>query len=97
MQITVPRSGRQLIVKLPATMRAGRPSRPDAAASQVSRDGGAGRQPASRPRGRSGPPPVAFGAELDVQRAQVLPPDIVQRRELVLAARVVQSWNSRAR
>ena len=50
MQITVPRSGRQLIVKLPATMRAGRPSRPDAAASQVSRDGGPVRQPASRLR-----------------------------------------------
>jgi hypothetical protein len=40
---------------------------------------------------RSGSLPVAFGAEFDVQRAQVLPPEIVQRRELVLAARVVQS------
>jgi hypothetical protein len=34
--------------------------------------------------------PVAFGAGLDVQCAQVLPPEIVQRRELVLAARIVQ-------
>ena len=39
--------------------------------------------------GRSGSLPVAFGAEFDVQCAQVLPPEIVQRRELVLAARVV--------
>jgi hypothetical protein len=47
-------------------------------------------QPEARPTGRSGRPPVTFGAELDVQRAQVLPPEIVQRRELVLAAWVVQ-------
>src|SRR3984957_18190079 len=40
--------------------------------------------------GRSGSLPVARGAEFDVQRAQVLPPEIVKRRELVLAARVIQ-------
>jgi hypothetical protein len=42
-------------------------------------------------RDRSGCLPAAFGAELDGQRAQVLPPEILQRRELVLAARIVQS------
>src|SRR5271163_3654666 len=45
---------------------------------------------AGRPNDQSGSPPAAFSAELDVQRAQVLPPEIVQRRELVPAARVVQ-------
>jgi hypothetical protein len=39
--------------------------------------------------GRLGSLPVAFGAEFDIQGAQVLPPEIVQRRELVLAARIV--------
>src|ERR1700691_985708 len=40
--------------------------------------------------GWSGRLPVASGAELDGERAQVRPAEIVQRRELVLAARVVQ-------
>jgi hypothetical protein len=39
---------------------------------------------------RLGSLPVAFGAKFDIQRTQVLPPEIVQRREFVLAARVVQ-------
>ena len=39
--------------------------------------------------GRLGSLPVAFGAEFDIQGAQVLSPEIVQRRELVLAARIV--------
>ena len=48
--------------------------------------------PDTHPGGlRSGSPPVAFGAEFDVQCAQVLPPGIVQGRELVLAGRIVQS------
>ena len=40
---------------------------------------------------RSGCLLAAFDAELDVHPAQVLPPEIVQRRELVLVVRVVQS------
>jgi hypothetical protein len=40
--------------------------------------------------GRSGGLPVAFGSEFDIQRAQVLAPEIVQRRELVLAARIIE-------
>jgi hypothetical protein len=39
--------------------------------------------------GRLGSLPVAFGAEFDIQGAQVLPPEIVQWREFVLAARIV--------
>jgi hypothetical protein len=74
----LPRSGRRLIVELLLTMWAGRRGRLNAAGSHASRPG------------RSSSLPVAFGAELDVQRAQILPPKIVQRRELVLAARVVQ-------
>ncbi len=37
----------------------------------------------------SGSPPVAIGPEFDVQRAQILAPEIVQRRELILTARIV--------
>src|SRR5271156_4914576 len=40
--------------------------------------------------GRLGSLPVAFGAEFDIQGAQVLPPEIVQWREFVLAARIVE-------
>src|SRR5579871_146556 len=57
---------------------------PLASANQESTTGRAGRP------GRSGSLPAAVGAELDVQRTQVLPPEVVQRREFVLAARVVQ-------
>ena len=41
--------------------------------------------------------PVAFRAELDIQCAQVLPPEVVKRRELVLATWVVQParWPAR--
>src|SRR6202044_2867243 len=43
------------------------------------------------PRGTgSGSLPVACREEFDVQCAQVLPSEVVKRRELVLAARVVQ-------
>ena len=38
---------------------------------------------------RSGGLPVAIGAEFDAPHVQVLAPEIVQRRELVLAARIV--------
>jgi hypothetical protein len=49
-------------------------------------------RPKVRPNGaasRSGSLPVAFGAEFDVQGAQVLPPEIVQWREFVPAAGIV--------
>lgn len=73
-------SARQLIAGLPLTMRTG----------QIGRPKGGRKSGQLTLRGRSRSLPVAFGAEFDVQRAQVLPPEIVQRRELILATRVIQ-------
>jgi hypothetical protein len=81
--------------------RAGKQSKRNTPAAAEECVIGAGRQhinmhgwprPKVRPNGaagRLGSLPVAFGAEFDVQGAQVLPPEIVQWREFVLAAGIV--------